>query len=255
MNATQQTKSDAPSERSRVLNTVLTVLAVAAVALFAYLLIDSLPLIREVWRNRANEAASVADVKQFGIRGVALIGLLQAMLTTTAVLPDMPVQVLAGLVFGRWAILICLAGMLLSNTVVFLAARYGGDSFQKHFHHDKHPSAKHPAANKLLSFEKLKNMKHPQWLVFFINLIPGFPNGMLPLIFGRTRMSLAQFLLYAALGELPSLAISTGIGTALVSGNRTITIILVIALVLILAGAYLFKDRLTIGIEKLSSRK
>jgi len=239
-------------KHSKVMQYLIIALALIALVLFVVLLIQALPLIEEVWRNRANEAATQTDLKQFGVRGVILIGLLQSILTVSAVLPDMPVQLLAGLVYGKWAIAICLVGMLLGNALLFFASRYGGDLFHSHFHHSKHPSAKHPAANKLLSFDKIKNMRHPEWLVFLINLIPGFPNGMLPLIFGQTKMSVFRYLFFVALGELPSLVISTGIGTALKSGNRIITIVLIVIILAMIVTAYLFKDKLTSHIEKLS---
>jgi len=238
--------------RSKVMQYVIGALAVAGLILFAYLLIQALPLIQEVWRNRANEAATQTDLKNFGVKGILLIMLLQTIMTASSVLPDMPVQVLAGLVYGKWAIPVCLIGMLLANAAMFMLARFGGEEIHRHFHHSKHPSAKHPAANKLLSFEKIKNMKHPEWLVFFINLIPGFPNGMLPLLFGQTKMSTFKFLFFVAIAELPSLVISTGIGSTLASGNRVVMVILVVVLLAMIVCAYLFKDKLTGHIERFS---
>jgi len=227
---------------------ILSLVVVVTLVIVALLLKEAIPLLVEAIKNTNNEAATIADVQKFGWRGVVLLALSQMMLTMSALLPDAPIQMLAGLVYGKWGVLITLAGMVMANAVLFLAVRYIGNSF-----HSLLPEKHKKPSHSFLSLERINEMKHPELIVFFINLLPGLPNGFLPFIFARTNMSAWKFLLFVALGELPSLAITVGFGSSLSSGNKTLIIAIGAVLVAMFAAGFFLKNRIMKHIEHIAS--
>jgi uncharacterized membrane protein YdjX (TVP38/TMEM64 family) len=173
------------------------------------------------------------------------MALIQMLQTITAFLPDAPIQALAGLAYGKWGMLIALAGIVLGNAIVFLAVRYGGDRLLNLLP-DAHKKPKH----RLLSIDTLDSMKHPEIIVAAMHIIPGSPDGLLPYVFGRTGMGLLKFLLFVVIGELPALLLTVGFGSSLGKGDKSMSIVFIVGFVLLIAFGYLFRDRIFARIEK-----
>jgi uncharacterized membrane protein YdjX (TVP38/TMEM64 family) len=218
---------------------VFGLILLVVIVLIALLIKDALPLLKEVLANTSNESATVTAVDKLGTRGVVMIALLQAIATSAAFLPSTPIQVLAGLVYGKWGIAIILVGMLLGNAALFLAVRYGGQTI-----HDLLPEKhKHPP-HKFLDLDRLNAMKHPGLVVFIVHLVPGLPNSMLSVVLARTKITLRTFLFWVALGEIPPLAITVGLGSSIASQNKTLIYVLGAVLALILLIGLIFHKRI-----------
>jgi uncharacterized membrane protein YdjX (TVP38/TMEM64 family) len=166
----------------------------------------------------------------------------------TAFLPAPPIQMLAGLTYGMWwGSLICLAGILLGNTLVFTLVRHGGSIIKQYF-----PRADRQPKERFLSPDRINSMRYPGLIVFALYLIPGMPNGLVPYVFARTDMKLMTYLLYVAAGSVPAIVFGTGLGTALSGGNTTIVAVLAVIMVILFAVALVFRKRILARIEAIS---
>jgi len=225
----------------------LIVLAIA-IALVAIIINDVVPLLIKVMQNTGDESATVQYVQEYGIRGVPIIAALQVLQIITAFLPAPPIQMLAGLVYGIWwGSLICLVGALIGNTIVFLMVRHGSRILKQYF-----PRAEKEPKNRFLSLDQINRMKHPEWIVITLYLVPGMPNGLVPYVFARTEMKLANYLLYVTIGSIPSILMSAGFGTAISAGHTDLIVILGIIMVIIFILAIVFKNQIMSRIEAIS---
>ena len=217
--------------------------------LIAIMVVDLLPLLRQVAANAGDESKIVKYIASYGFKGVPILIGLQALQVITAVIPSAAIQLLTGLCYGVWwGTLINLVGCVLGNLIIFVAMRQI-KSLAAPFM-EKLSAKKGP-----LSLEKLQKIKNPQILAFSFFLIPGIPNGIMPYIFSRTSITLTEYLLANVAGSLPSTFICTFCGDRISHGNYGLAIGIGAGAVVIAVVLVIFKDRLVDRIEQRVGRE
>lgn len=214
------------------------------------LFIDLYPLFKQVIKDSGNEQQLVSYIHTYGSKGVlSLIGL-QALQVMLMFFPAAAIQVLAGLCYGILAgSLISLTGYILGNILVFLAVRQFKSTFGLFFDKRIKTSTK---KNSFFDFNKIKKLKKPQLLVFFLYLIPGIPNGILPYLFAETKITLTTYLISMTLASLPSTLLMTWLGDSVLKKNYLVMAIIAGGTVLILGISLLFKKQIKEKIETLT---
>ena len=86
------------------------------------MVVDLLPLLRQVAANAGDESKIVKYIASYGFKGVPILIGLQALQVITAVIPSAAIQLLTGLCYGVWwGTLINLVGCVLGNLIIFVA--------------------------------------------------------------------------------------------------------------------------------------
>ncbi len=220
----------------RLLKILIIILIIAAIAVFTVFLIDRfLPGLMPVLRQ-GDEEAIETYIRSFGsFRGAFFTAALQFLQVVSIIIPSTPIQIAAGILFGAFhGYLICHLAFIAANTTVFsvlriLEAKLGSE----------------PATAKRQSkFNFLLDEEYPQFTVFFGCMLPLLPNGFVPYIAARTKISTKSFIITVTLGSFPTIFLLCAVGSKILSGQFVFAGILLGIVLLIMLIAHLLKDKL-----------
>jgi len=97
--------------------------------------------------------------------------------------------------------------------------------------------------SKGLAKEKLARIKRPEFVAFFLALIP-WVSGVGPYLFAETKVSLWKYLIAVILGSIPSTVMYVFLGDRISGGNYTTAIITAAIVVAILVSVLLFRKKI-----------
>lgn len=230
---------------SNVLRILVFALAFVLIAAIILLVLDAiLPGFVEIL-EQGDQIQIEEYIRSFGSIGGALLGfLLQFIQILSVLFPGGPIQIAIGVVFGTWhGFFICLLGYVSSNVFVFWSARKLGNRLDQVFS---------GSSTKKLDF--ISNAKHPGFVVALSCLMPFLPNGLVPYIAARTKISMFRFLLAVFFGCMPTLFLLCAIGNTLLLGNYLKVGILCALLVAGVLALYLFRNRIFALSEHIQTR-
>ncbi len=173
-----------------------------------------------------------AFLNTYGWKGHFILFGLQCLQVVVAFIPGEIIELGAGYAFGAVeGTLICLGGVALSSSLIFLLVKKWGAPMVELFI----PREKIQQLRFINTSTKLKR------LVFLMFLIPGTPKDVLTYFVGLTDMQLHQFLIISLIARIPSVVSSTISGQML--GDKdyiTAGIVYAITGALSLFGYYLY---------------
>jgi uncharacterized membrane protein YdjX (TVP38/TMEM64 family) len=221
------------------------------VGLIVMLCVALIPILVDIFQDQDGRGA-IEIIHAHGARGIPVLACLQALQVITTVVPALLIQIPAGLVFGTWAgLLICLAGAVLGNMIVFVALRQFSTTLDHIFptrRKKRDEGAAPPKKKRRLPFflnpESLNRMPHPELVAFYVYLIPGIPNGVLPHIFVRTKVSFGRYLIAVLAGNAPSTLVCTLVGDRLARGDYTGAAVIILAFSACIGVALLMRRKL-----------
>lgn len=218
-------------------------LAVLAIILFSLEAI--LPGFLEILEF-GDQQAIVSYIRDFGsVGGVALAFLLQFVQIISIFFPGGPIQIAIGIVFGTYAgFFICYSGYVLANIAVFFSARRLGNRLDRLFSGDESSPKR---------FRFLTEARHPGYVVALSCLIPLLPNGLVPYIAARTKITFWHFLLSVGIGCIPTLLLLNAIGNNLLQGDYLTMALLGGLLVVGVVLLYLLRNRIFAFFERMKS--
>lgn len=236
------------ARRSNALRVLLLVAAFIIVLAIILLSLNAiLPGFADVLQH-GDQDELVHYIRGFGsVGGVALALLLQFIQIISIFFPGGPIQVAIGIVFGTcFGFLICHAGYVLANIVVFFSARKLGNRLDQLFSESGRNESR---------FRFLTQSEHPAFVVALSCLIPLLPNGLVPYIAARTRITFWQFIVSVYFGSIPTLLMLNAIGNKLLHGDYLMVALLGGALVLGVALLYLFRKKIFVLVDRLHERR
>ncbi|MDV3426247.1 MAG: VTT domain-containing protein [Bacillota bacterium] len=206
--------------------------------LFTVLCIDLIPIFQKVMENGQNESVMVSYIESYGVKGIFIIMFLQIFQVFSAVLPAMPVQILAGLCYGiGYGSVISIIGYTLGHLIIFIIARKLGNALMP--------------LSQTRKFNFVRKARNPKLLAFLLYVIPGIPNGILPYIFSKSDITPGEFLLSVALASIPGILISTVLGSRLSKGDFLTSLLLLLLCVMIIILVVIFRVKINKKIEKM----
>lgn len=215
-------------------------LIITLIMLVLILFKDLIPILKNVSSHIKNEGELTSYIQSYGSRGVLIIIALQALQVITTIFPSAAVQILAGMSYGIfYGMIFCIIGYILGNSIVFIIVRQINKAFMPYI---PKFTKKNTKKNKW-DFSFLKESKHAARMAFILFLIPGLPNGILPYLFARTKISLPRYLLSIVLAGIPSILICSSIGQQLSVGDTSSALIILSLLVLIATTVFLFRKQ------------
>lgn len=232
-----------------MLRILVTVLLLAVLIFIIYLVLrrfmpELIPLLR------SGTAEQIEDyISSFGsFKGVVVTFLLQAIQVVSIVFPAMAIQVASGIIFG-WveATLICYASFCLTNVGVFLMARRlrrSGNALTEVV--DDERSRKR--------FKFITESDHPEYMVMLAYMMPFLPNGFIPYVAARTRVSLRRFTVAMAVGSFPTIVVFCAIGGRILAGDFIFAGVLFVVAFAFILVMYLLRGKIMSAAEYISAR-
>lgn len=168
----------------------------------------------------------------YGWKGRFLLFGLQCLQIVVALLPGEVIELGAGYAYGAVeGALICLSGVALSSSLIFLFVKKMGAPLVEVF----------ISREKLQQLRFINNESKLKRLVFLLFFIPGTPKDALTYFVGLTSLRLPQFLALSLIARIPSVISSTVCGQMLGDRNYiTAAIVFVITAGLSFLGYKLY---------------
>ncbi len=174
----------------------------------------------------------LAFLESFGWKGRFILFGLQCLQIIVALIPGEIIELGAGYAYGAIeGTLLCLAGIALSTSIVFLLVKRIGT----------------PMVETFISRERIKELRFINTerklnrIVFLLFFIPGTPKDMLTYFVGLTDMKLSTFLPITLIARIPSVVSSTICGQYLGRENYlTALIVYGITATVSLSGYFLY---------------
>ncbi len=170
-------------------------------------------------------------------RGILCTVLLQMLQVFSLVISGVPIQVAAGVVYGTfYALVICLLSSTLALTLSLFLWKGMGRRMAKWF----------PVEEKDLRLinRLAASGTPPRYVVLLAGMIPVLPNGLIPLLAARLKISVPSFALWVGLGSLPNMLLCCAIGNRLVRGDWAVSILYFAIMMGLVIVLWKWRDRI-----------
>ena len=204
--------------------------------MFKDVLIEMITLIR----NGDEQQLSAFRAGQSMFTGLVALFLVSILQVVSIVLPGPVFQVAGAVIFGWWrSFLVCWAGFVCGNGLVFFLARFFGRSLTEALGLEQKNGW---LLNKM-------NSADPRFVTALACMIPGIPNGIIPYVAQRCDMRLYSFVFAIAASSWINILLNCIAGHFLARGEYMFTFIAFALQLVILAIVALNKDRI-LGTDK-----
>ncbi len=206
-------------------NTIRVVIVLLCTALIFLLIYQSfgtmIPGLIRVLKS-GNEKEIADYLSNAGkLDGMLCTIVLQMVQVISIVIPGMPIQIAAGMVYGAFrAFLFTYFGYVSANVIVFAVARHIGTGLVENISFKKKSSWLE---------NKFKTIR-PEFVVSLACLMPAVPNGIVPYLAARTQITYINFTLAVAMGSGIPILLSCLTGHFILKGNYTFSIISIVLL-------------------------
>ena len=215
--------------KQKILITFGVIIILALLTLLA-LSGGNLALIKCLLVKDFSDEETKALLAGLGWRGYIAISALSMLQVVCTFLPAEPTQVLAGVVFSfPIALLCCMVGILLGNTLIYMLQKVFGDRMRSFF-----------VKKMNLDLEKIAQSNQAFLIIFILYFLPAIPYGMICFIAASLGISYRRYIAVTTLGSLPSVCIGVGLGHMAIMSDWTVSVC-VFAFLILAAGIMLYK--------------
>lgn len=160
---------------------------------------------------------------------------IQILQVVIALIPGEAVEIGVGYAFGAiGGTLICLIGVTIASTIIFLLTKKWGIKFVELF-------VKREKIDGMRGMRGEKKISKLKRIVFILYFIPGTPKDLLTYVAGLTKIKLTDFLLISGIARLPSIVSSTVGGKYLAENNyKAAIIVFSVTAVVSIAGLLIY---------------
>ncbi|MBR2466276.1 MAG: VTT domain-containing protein [Clostridia bacterium] len=183
-----------------------------------------------------------------GIRGYITVVILSMLQVIFVFLPAEPVQVLSGMAFGfPIAFLLCVIGIIVGNTLIFLMYRALGQKLREYF-----------VTNLDFDFDRAASSPKTAAIIFILYLLPAIPYGMICFLAASVGMKYYRFITVTVLGSVPSVCIGVALGhmalaTSFIISITVFAVLVALIFFMIIKRKALF-DAVNAYVDKTSKR-
>jgi len=179
------------------------------------------------------------------LSGLLCLALLQILQVISVVLPGAPIHIAGGIVYGTWqSFFVCHLSSVAANVVVFMTARRLGRKLDEFM----------PAEKKSTRLDFLLKSDNPAYMTAVACLVPILPNGFIPYVAAKTKITAFQFALAIYFGSFLPVLILCAAGSKILKGGYVASAILLISLFILVFFLAKFKDRILRLLNRLSAK-
>ncbi len=211
----------------KIVAIIFTLLAVVGLIWFM-ISGDNRIIIKQLFSADLSQEEFVELIRSFDIRGVITLSLLSMIQVIIPFMPEEPVQVLAGMGYGIWqGILICLAGIILGNAIIYLACKIFGKSKVESVHNKSVD----------VDFEKIRNSKRVALIILILYVLPAVPLGLICIFACSLDLKYPRYFFLTTLGSIPSVFVGVALGHMTTTNWMLSLCVFVVILILIIIFA------------------
>ena len=225
--------------KTKIIVAIVGVLLLAGI--LAFLLSgDNLSLFKEFFRKGITQEEIREIAQKFGWRGIVSIGLLSMLQVILMFLPAEPVQVVAGVSYGLgYGLLICLAGVIVGNTIIYVAYKIFGTRMSEYY------------SRKIdVDWSSAKTVWGLSLVVLLLYILPAIPYGMICFFAASTNLKYPRYIILTVLGSAPSILIGVALGHLAITASIVWAAVVFAVLVVIIIIIFIKKDKLTAKINQ-----
>lgn len=225
--------------KTKIIVAIVGVLLLAGI--LAFLLSgDNISLFKEFFRKGITQEEIREIAQNFGWRGIVSIGLLSMLQVILMFLPAEPVQVVAGVSYGLgYGLLICLAGVVVGNTIIYVAYKIFGTRMSEYY------------SRKIdVDWSSAKTVWGLSFVVLLLYILPAIPYGMICFFAASTNLKYPRYIILTVLGSAPSILIGVALGHLAITASIVWAAVVFAVLVVIIIIIFIKKDKLTAKINQ-----
>ena len=228
----------------RIAAAVVIIILAAGLVYFAFL--TALPELIPLLQNGDVEEIQFYLRTSDKLTGLIFTALLQALQVFSVVLPGMPIQIAAGVVYGIWrSFFVCHLSSVAANVLVFIAARRFGAKMDKLI----------PIERKNSKLDFLLKSDTPAYMTVLACLIPILPNGFIPYVAVKTKIKTLHFALAVYFGSLLPVFVLCAVGSKILKGGYIYSAVLFVSLCAIVFLLAIFRSRVLKIIALLTAKR
>ncbi len=224
--------------------------AIAFVFIFLGLMVflfsgDNFLLLQEIFKEDVTKEEVQDTLSKLGFKGYFTIGILSMLQVVLTVLPAEPVQVMSGISFGLLkGSLICLAGVFVGNTVIFILYKVYGEKLEEFFE-----------KNAEFDFDTARKSPKISIVVFILYFLPAIPYGLICFFTASVDGRYPKYILLTTLGAIPSILIGVGLGHLAIASSWLLSIGVFLVLITLLIVLYKKKSVVFAKVNEFMKKK
>ncbi len=191
-------------------------------------------LLKEIFNTNSTKEQVQASIEKLGIRSYIVVGLLAMIQVVFTFIPAEPLHVISGISFGLWkGILICLIGIILGNTIIFILNKIFGAKLKDYF-----------STNIDVDFDKAKKSTKLALIVIILYCLPAIPYGIICFFAASIGMKYPKYILITGIGSIPSLVLDVGLGHITMATSWIVSIVVFVVIIALLILMFKFKKQI-----------
>ena len=184
-------------------------------------------IIKKLFSADLDQEQFVELIRSFDLRGVITLSLLSMIQVIIPFMPEEPVQVLTGMGYGTWyGMLICLAGIVLGNAIIYIAYKIFGRSKVESIHKGNKEVG--------LDFEKIRTSKKVVLLILLLYFLPAVPLGLICIFACSLELKYPRYFLLTTIGSIPSVFVGVALGHMATSTSWIFSLCVFVVLVILI---------------------
>ena len=212
---------------------------------FLFLSGDTLSVLKNVFRDDITTEQAQDELTKLGWRGYVTFGALSMLQVVFTFLPAEPAQVVSGISFGFWwGSLICLCGVVVGNTIMYILDKIFGEKLTEYFQ-----------TNAEFDFDVARKSNKIAVIIFILYFLPAIPYGLICLFAASLDMKYPRYIIVTTLGSVPSIFIGVGLGHMAMSLSWILSIIVFAVLVILLLILFKYRSKVFAKINAFMNKK
>lgn len=221
------------TKKWKILAAVMFVFIFAALVVFLFSG-ENFYVLKEIFNSSASKEDVQQAINKLGIKSYIVVGVLAMLQVVFTFVPAEPLHVVAGISFGLIrGVAICLIGILIGNTIIFVLNKIFGAKLKDFF-----------TANIEFDFERAKRSKKIALIVIILYCLPAIPYGIICFFAASMNMKYWKYILITGVGSIPSLLLDVGLGHVTMATSWIISIGVFIVIIVLLILMWRFKTQI-----------
>ena len=204
--------------RYKIFRIIIEIVLLSAITFgIIFVTIKYFPYFLELSKDETKRNEFVNNIKGYGPASFFIILGLQVFQVIFMIIPSGPIVIASGMVLNPFlAILVCILGQTIGGVIVYLLVKLLGYNFLALFVNP----------NKIKNSKLFGNKTQTEVMMFGYLMIPALPKDIVAFIAPFTKVNVWEFSIINFVARIPMTIVSVLMGTAFVSGNYVMAIVL-----------------------------
>lgn len=211
----------------KIFTAIAAVLILVGLAVFLFSG-DNFIILQKMVKKDVTREQLQDSLSELGYKGYVTFGILSMLQVVLTFLPAEPVQVMAGISFGFLkGVGICLAGVFVGNTIIYLLYKIYGDRLEQYF-----------IKNAEFDFDAARKSHKVAIVVFLLYFLPAIPYGLICFFTASLGNKYWKYILLTTFGAIPSIMIGVGLGHIAIAASWVVSLLVFVVLIALLLVLY-----------------